>query len=114
VALASVELLLASPWKARVAAIAAQLEQELAPLRGTPRVADVRVLGAIGVVELHAPVDLRKMQAELVARGVWLRPFGRLLYTMPPFVIAPEDLSRVTAAMCEVVERGARAVPRGS
>jgi adenosylmethionine-8-amino-7-oxononanoate aminotransferase len=63
----------------------------------------VRVLGAIGVVELSAPVDLASLQSELVARGVWLRPFGRLLYTMPPFVIEPADLSLVTRAMREVL-----------
>jgi adenosylmethionine-8-amino-7-oxononanoate aminotransferase len=66
-------------------------------------VRDVRVLGAIGVIELEAPVDLRRMQAAFVDRGVWLRPFGKLVYTMPPFVIGADELQRVTTAMGEVV-----------
>jgi adenosylmethionine-8-amino-7-oxononanoate aminotransferase len=102
-ALASVELLLASPWQARVQAIEAQLARELGPCRALPGVADVRVLGAIGVVELEQPVDMATLQPALVERGVWLRPFGRLLYTMPPYVIDSADLSRVTRAMCEVL-----------
>lgn len=104
IALASVDLLLASPWKARVARIEAQLLSELEPCRSLPGVADVRALGAIGVVELESPPDLRRMQADLVDRGVWLRPFGRLLYTMPPFVIPENDLSRVTGAMHDVLK----------
>jgi adenosylmethionine-8-amino-7-oxononanoate aminotransferase len=103
VALASIELLLSSDFRARVAAISAQLAQQLAPCRALPQVADVRVLGAIGVVELNEPVDMSRMVPALVERGVWLRPFGRLVYTMPPFVIAPEELSSITRAICEVV-----------
>ena len=66
--------------------------------------ADVRTLGAIGVVEMAAPLHMPTTQARLVERGVWLRPFGKLLYTMPPFITEPEDLSRITAAMRDVVE----------
>ena len=99
VALESVRLLLEGDHRARIAAIEAQLVRELAPCRGAARVADVRVLGAIGVVELHEPVDMAAVQAQLVARGVWLRPFGKLVYTMPPYVISPDELSEVTAAM---------------
>jgi adenosylmethionine-8-amino-7-oxononanoate aminotransferase len=102
-ALASIELLLASPWQERVAQIEAQLARELAPCRDLPGVAEVRVLGAIGVIELSTPVDMKVMQPALVDRGVWLRPFGRLLYTMPPYVIEPSDLSCVTAAMRDVL-----------
>jgi adenosylmethionine-8-amino-7-oxononanoate aminotransferase len=102
-ALASLELLLGSPWRERVTVIEAQLRRELAPCRALPGVADVRVLGAIGVIELEQPVDLATLQPALVARGVWLRPFGRLLYTMPPFVIDAADLSRITRAMCDVL-----------
>ncbi len=102
-ALASIELLLGSPWRERVAGIEAQLMRELAPCRGRDGVADVRVLGAIGVIELSAPVDMASLQSALVARGVWLRPFGRLLYTMPPYVIESGDLSLITRAMCEVL-----------
>jgi adenosylmethionine-8-amino-7-oxononanoate aminotransferase len=97
-------LLLESPWQERIARIETQLERELAACRGLRGVDDVRVLGAIGVIELGAPVDMQRMQPALVERGVWLRPFGRLLYTMPPYVIEPADLSRVTAAMREVLE----------
>jgi adenosylmethionine-8-amino-7-oxononanoate aminotransferase len=102
-ALASLELLLESPWQARIASIEAQLETELAPCRALPGVADVRVLGAIGVIELVEPVHMHSLQPALVERGVWLRPFGRLLYTMPPYVMEPADLSRVTRAMREVL-----------
>ena len=103
VALASIELLLASPWRDRVAGISTALRRDLEPCRTMRGVRDVRVLGAIGVIELDAPVDLRRMQAGFVDRGVWLRPFGKLVYTMPPFVIDADELRRVTTAMCEVV-----------
>ena len=103
VALASVDLLLASPWRARVAAMERGLRTGLAPCATNPLVADVRVLGAIGVVELAAPVDLRRVQPLFVERGVWVRPFGRLIYLMPPFVIGDDELSALTAAVCDVV-----------
>ena len=67
------------------------------------RVADVRVLGAIGVVELHEPVDMAVVQPAFVDAGVWIRPFGRLVYTMPPYVVEPAQLERITRAICEVV-----------
>lgn len=103
VANASIELLLASPWQQRIAAIEAQLRAELEPCRSLAGVADVRVLGAIGVVEMKQPVDVAKLQAELVTRGVWLRPFGKLVYTMPPYVIEAGELRRITAALGEVL-----------
>jgi adenosylmethionine-8-amino-7-oxononanoate aminotransferase len=102
VALASIELLLESDWRARVAALHRQLTAELGPCRHLPGVRDVRVLGAIGVVEMERPVDLPRAQALLIERGVWLRPFGRLLYTMPPYITTPPELSRITAAMRDV------------
>jgi len=71
---------------------------------GSKKVADVRALGAIGVVELKKSVDMRKFQDALAARGVWLRPFGRLLYTMPPYIIDDGDLKTIAHAMVETVE----------
>ena len=103
VANASIDLLLASPWQQRVAAIEAQLKEELAPCAGFECVSEVRVKGAIGVVELAAPVDMQWIQPRLVELGVWIRPFGKLLYVMPPFVIKPQQLSQLTAAMLQVV-----------
>jgi adenosylmethionine-8-amino-7-oxononanoate aminotransferase len=103
VALASIGLLEGSAWQAKVAAIGKQLARELEPCRKLPGVADVRVLGAIGVVEMKEPVNMRTVPVEFVKRGVWVRPFGRLVYVMPPYVIGSEDLSRLTTAINEVV-----------
>ena len=103
VALASIDLLLEQAWQTRVEAIARGLAQGLAPCRGLPQVSDVRVLGAIGVVEMRQPVDLRALPLRFVERGVWVRPFGRLVYVMPPYVIDDADLATLTAALCEVV-----------
>lgn len=99
VALASVRELLRSPWPTRVARIEAQLREALLPLADAPRVAEVRVLGAIGVVEMRDPVDVAAAQRRFVADGVWIRPFGRLVYLMPPYVIESDDLQRLTRAV---------------
>jgi len=104
VALASIKLLLSCNWKRRVAALEAQMRRELEPCRDLPGVNDVRVLGAVGVVELVDPVDMNTVPQAFVDRGVWVRPFGRLVYIMPPYVIEPNDLSQVTRAIYEVVE----------
>ena len=99
VATASIRLLLSRPWAAEVAAIAESLEAGLAPAAALGGVADVRVLGAIGVIEATEPVPVAATQELLLDRGVWLRPFGRLLYTMPPYISSAEDLRRITGAM---------------
>jgi adenosylmethionine-8-amino-7-oxononanoate aminotransferase len=99
VASASIDLLLAGPWQTRVAAIEAACERHLEPCRSWPGVADVRVKGAVGVLELDRPVNLPALTRRLVERGAWLRPFGRLVYLMPPYVISAEDLEQLLGAM---------------
>ncbi|MBZ6066276.1 adenosylmethionine--8-amino-7-oxononanoate transaminase [Aeromonas schubertii] len=106
VACASIELLLDSPWQARVKGIEAQLREELLPLKTHAAVADVRVLGAIGVVELTRPVDVAAIQRRFVELGAWIRPFGKLVYLMPPFVITAQELSVLTGAIATVLEEG--------
>jgi adenosylmethionine---8-amino-7-oxononanoate aminotransferase len=102
IALASIELLLSGPWQQRVRTIEAGLLRGLADCRSLPQVADVRVLGAIGVVELHRPVDMRVIPAAFVQRGVWVRPFGKLVYLMPPYIIDDDDLGQLTRAIVDV------------
>ncbi|MET8161676.1 aspartate aminotransferase family protein [Sphaerisporangium sp. NPDC005289] len=103
VADASLTLLGERPWQEEVKRIEAALAEGLAPAVGAPGVRDVRVLGAIGVVETAEPVDVEKMQNVVMAHGVWLRPFGRLLYTMPPYCTGPVDLAAITGAMTAAV-----------
>lgn len=104
VALSVLDVLADFDWAARVAAIEAQLASELSGCRRSAAVSDVRALGAIGVVQLHEDVDTDRVIPKLVEQGVWLRPFGNLVYTMPPFVITEAELSRVTAAMRSITE----------
>jgi adenosylmethionine-8-amino-7-oxononanoate aminotransferase len=114
VASASIEALLASPWRKRVARIERELRAGLDSCRDLPGVADVRVLGAIGVVEMCRPVDVAAWQREFVKRGVWLRPFGRLVYAMPPYVMKTADVAALTGAVCEVVRRQGTGVGTGT
>jgi len=104
VAIASIKLLLDSPWMKRVHRIEKQLFDELSPCQDHPAVADIRVLGAIGVIEMKEAVDVKKVQACLIEQGVWLRPFGKLIYTMPPFVISTEDLQTIASAMRKALQ----------
>ncbi|ATL66990.1 adenosylmethionine--8-amino-7-oxononanoate transaminase [Nocardia terpenica] len=99
VAVASIELLRARDWRAEVAGIEAGLTAGLAAAQDIPGVTEVRVLGAIGVVELDGPVDMRKATHAAVESGVWLRPFRNLIYTMPPFVSTADDVARIAAAV---------------
>jgi adenosylmethionine-8-amino-7-oxononanoate aminotransferase len=99
VANASIDLLRTGAWKSDVARIEAGLRAGLAPLAGEPGVRDVRVLGAIGVVQVDRPVDVPVATAAAVARGVWLRPFRDLIYAMPPYPADDEDIARITRAI---------------
>ncbi|KPU84911.1 adenosylmethionine-8-amino-7-oxononanoate aminotransferase [Marinosulfonomonas sp. PRT-SC04] len=97
--IASLDLLRATPWQTNVQQIEAQLQQELTPVRSLPNVVNARVLGAIGVIEMKHQVSADQAQKICPELGVWLRPFGHHIYCMPPFIMTPDQLSQVTAAM---------------
>ncbi len=103
VANASIDLLLASSWQEKINKIAKQLEKELMPCQDLSCINDVRVKGAIGVVELKEPVDMKALQATFVAQGVWIRPFNKLVYIMPPYIINEQELSCLTASVYSVL-----------
>nr|WP_207626552.1 adenosylmethionine--8-amino-7-oxononanoate transaminase [Parendozoicomonas haliclonae] len=104
VACASLDIIATGEWQEQVANLEAGMKEGLEPCRDMAAVADVRVLGGIGVVELKQPVDMQVIQPRLVEEGVWVRPFGKLLYLLPPYVISKEELSFLCAAICRVVE----------
>ena len=106
VSLASIDELLRRDWRAEVAGIEAELRAGLEPARELPGVRDVRVLGAIGVLQLAHRVDVPVATEAAAAHGVWLRPFRDMIYTMPPFVTGPDDVARVAAAMIAAASRG--------
>ena len=105
VANASVGLLLEYDLERMIGEIERCLKEQLAPAAALERVKEVRVLGAIGVVEMKDPVDIGKIQAEFVREGIWVRPFGKLVYIMPPFIINPEELQALTSALIRVLKR---------
>jgi adenosylmethionine-8-amino-7-oxononanoate aminotransferase len=104
VAVASIGLLRERDWRSEVRAIEKGLIEGLEPARELPGVRDVRVLGAIGVIETTDPVDVAAVQETVMGHGVWLRPFRNLIYTMPPYVTDPADLAQITTAMLAAAE----------
>ncbi|MCY4095747.1 MAG: adenosylmethionine--8-amino-7-oxononanoate transaminase [Gammaproteobacteria bacterium] len=103
VAKKSIELLEVSDWRSCVSKINAQLQQDLRPLGNLSGVHDVRVIGAIGVVQMDAPVNVVQLQKRFVEEGVWIRPFNDLIYLMPPYITQPEELSMLVSAIESVV-----------
>jgi adenosylmethionine-8-amino-7-oxononanoate aminotransferase len=106
-ALASIDLLAENDWRSQVSRIERELTAGLEPARGLPGVKDVRVVGAIGVVQLAGPVDMAATTAAAEAHGVWLRPFRDLIYTMPPYVTSDDDLRTISRAVVAAASEGA-------
>ena len=104
VAVRSTELLISQDWQANIQRIEQQLSSHLQPLAQLDFVKDVRVLGAIGVVELTFNVDMKTLQQEFVRRGIWIRPFGKLVYVMPPYIISENELKKLLEQLVEVVK----------
>ena len=102
VANASIDLLLSSDWQTKIIEIENILKKELIPLKSKETISDVRVVGAIGIVEFEQQLDMHSTQERLIREGVWLRPYGKLLYTMPPFIISEDELKRITRAMSSI------------
>jgi adenosylmethionine-8-amino-7-oxononanoate aminotransferase len=108
VANASLSLINENKWQQQIPAIEKQLHTELSKCASLPTVADVRVLGAIGVVETVHPVNVADIQRHFVKQGVWIRPFGKLVYIMPPYIISPDQLSKLTHAIYTYLSQALR------
>ena len=104
VAVASIRLLLSGQWETGVAHIEQMLKMGLAPASALPGVRDVRCLGAIGVIEMKKPLDMAMIQKRFVEKGIWVRPFGKLIYTMPPYIMDDNDLNKLTHAIVAVIK----------
>ena len=100
----STQLLISQDWQGNIQRIETQLKQQLSVLAALEYVKDVRVLGAIGVVELTFNIDMQTLQQEFVRRGIWVRPFGKLVYVMPPYVISELELQTLLEQLVEVVQ----------
>ncbi|WP_394130923.1 adenosylmethionine--8-amino-7-oxononanoate transaminase [Shewanella maritima] len=96
---ASLSLLQTQDWQSNVAAIANQMQQQLAEAIDYPHVKDVRILGAVGVIEMDKPINISQLQQDFIDQGVWVRPFGNVIYITPPYVISSEQLTQLTQAM---------------
>ena len=105
VALASTRLLLSLPWQREIARLESALREGLAPAARLPGVREVRVLGAIGVIEMEQAVAMGPITERFLAEGVWVRPFGRLVYTMPPFIMRTDEVARLTHGMIAALEK---------
>ncbi|MGH9276074.1 MAG: aminotransferase class III-fold pyridoxal phosphate-dependent enzyme, partial [Acidimicrobiales bacterium] len=112
VSTASIRLLLSQPWAATISRIEGRLRDALAPAVDGEQVADVRTLGAIGVIETRDPLPMDALQAVFLEHGVWLRPFGRLVYAMPPYIATDDEVDRIGAAMVDAVSRVRPPAPR--
>ena len=110
VATESLRIISEGHWPVQVAAIEAQLKRQLIPLSDYCSVADVRVLGAIGVVEMQQPIDVAAAQKLFIQHAVWIRPFGKLLYIMPPYIIEPAQLEQLCHAIAAFVRLKAKKV----
>lgn len=103
IANASIDLLVDSPWQERISCMENAFKEHLHAFRNRPGVSDVRWLGGIAVIELERPVNMASITQRFIDQGIWLRPFGKLVYTMPPFIISDQELESLVGSLCMVV-----------